>query len=153
MTRTVVCAALLLSCSRVPPVVKLLQAAGGMDGAPVEASAGAELTPFWSCISVPAAVPELMRRSAAAAKLMSMFWRHALLPAWGNVIPQGWQQQLSEHQAAVSRQQQMQAHPVVAAAAVGGMQGQVLSLLGYLAQQHNQPEMYCMDAEALSRSC
>jgi len=124
-----------------------------MDGAPVEASADAGLRPFWSCISLPAAVPELMRRSAAAAELMSVFWRHALLPAWSNIIPQGWQQQLSGHLVAPSQQQQVQAHPVVAAVAVGGMQGQVLSLLGYLAQQHNQPEMYCMDADALSRSC
>jgi hypothetical protein len=44
-------------------------------------------------------------------------------------------------------------HPVVVAAGAGGVQQQLLSVMNYLAQQHNQPEMYCMDAELLARSC
>lgn len=161
------CAAL---CSRVPPIVKLLQAASGADGTPVEASAaaavvaaggGSDAGGWLSASSVVAQVSQarqLSSRAAAAAELMSLFWHEALLPAWCGMLPQQWQQQLLRPVAsAVSGQQlqqlSLQAHPAVAAARAGGMQLQLMSVLSYLAQQHNQPEMYCMESELLSRSC
>lgn len=87
-----------------------------------------------------------------------MFWHHAAKPTCMSWLPQQWQQQQQQvlagaAAAAGQQQQQWQLHPAVAAARAGGVQQQVLSVMSYLAQQHNQPETYCMDAELLARSC
>jgi hypothetical protein len=166
---------LLVQHSRVPPIVKLVQAAGGMDGPPMEASATAAAAAVW----VPGLHPEhpayqivagAMVRSTAAAELASMFWTHAGKPAWLNWLQQQWQQQQQQQQqqllphsdvlgmpagtaAAAAGQQPWQTHPAMAAAAAGGVQQKLVSVLSYLAQQHNQPEMYCMDAAVLAYSC
>jgi hypothetical protein len=92
-----------------------------------------------------------------------MFVEHAVRPAWGSgwlmTLPHNnWKpQQQDPVTAALSQQFQM--HPALTAAAVGGssagggVQQQLVSLLGYLAKQHNEPEMYCLDADLLSRCC
>jgi hypothetical protein len=164
----VLCSAVSLSAwhcctfSRVPPIVKLVQAAGGMDGAPVEASTAAA-TATW----VPSLHPDnpayqtfagVMIRATAAAELASMFWSHAEKPAWLSWLQQQSQQQQLLHPEVLgmpgtAAQQPWQAHPAMAAAAAGGVQQQLVSVLSYLAQQHNQPEMYCMDAAVLAYSC
>jgi hypothetical protein len=83
-----------------------------------------------------------------------MFWHNAAKPACISWLPQQWQQpQVMAGAVAAAGQQQQQMHPAVAAAGAGGVQQQLLSVMSYLAQQHNQPEMYCMDAELLARSC
>jgi hypothetical protein len=146
--------------SRVPPIVKVVQAAGGMDGAPMEASTAAAAWIPRLHPDNPAyqAVAGVVVRAAAAAELASMLWSHAGKPAWFNWLQQQWQQQQLLHPEVLgmpvrAAQQPWQAHPAMAAAAVGGVQQQLVSVLSYLAQQHNQPEMYCIDAAVLAYSC
>jgi hypothetical protein len=91
-------------------------------------------------------------RAAAAAELAGMFWRHAAAPAWRGLLPQGLLTQPIHAQIEVGRQP-WQLHPVVAVAGAAGVQQQLVSVMSYLAQQHNQPEMYCLDGELLACSC
>jgi hypothetical protein len=80
-----------------------------------------------------------------------MFWQHAASSSWFAVPLRS----LAVQQQQQQQQQWPLLHPALAAAGAGGVQQQLVSVLSYLAQpqQHNQPEMYCMDAELLARSC
>lgn len=135
-----------------------MQAAGGVDESPLEASAPAATAApvqFNLSAAAPAPVLQLVARAAAAVQLASMFWEHAAKPAWTNWLPRQLQQSLLLAGAGAGSplQQQWQAHPAIAAAGAAGVQQQLVSVLSYVAQQHSQPETYCMDAELLARSC
>lgn len=132
------------------PIVKLLQATGGMDEGPLEASTAA--APWPPILSSTGLMQDIVIRAAAAAELAGMFWRHAAAPAWSGWLPQGFSTQPIHAQIEVG-QQPWQLHPVVAVAGAAGVQQQLVSVMSYLAQQHNQPEMYCLDGELLACSC
>lgn len=118
-----------------------------MDGPPLEVAPAAAAP---AAAAPPAAVAHLAARAAAAAELAGMFWQHAASSSWFAVPLWSVAGQQQQHQ-----QQQWPLHPALAAAGAGGVQQQLMSVVSYLAQpqQHNQPEMYCMDAELLARSC
>ena len=149
--------------SRVPPLVKVIQAAGGTDESPLEAfaapAAAAETAQHsWSqspsSSSGAAIVQQVSARAAAAAELVGMFWQHAAKPLCGSWLPAALSEPAVAEQLAAVQQQPWQLHPaLVAAAGVAGVQRQLSSVLGYLAQPHHQPEVYCMDGELLSRCC
>jgi hypothetical protein len=123
--------------------MRLLQAAGGFGAGPAEVALGSEQP------TAPAWLPGRERVQAGLA-LLSMFVGHVASDEWSSlgsaagssssVMPTG------GLPAAALRQ-----HLVPGAA---GVQQQVTALLAYVSQQQRlQPEVYCMEAELLSRAC
>lgn len=95
-------------------------------------------------------VQEVSARAAAVAELVGMFWQHAAKPLCSSWVPPAFSEPaVAEQLAAVQQQQPWQLHPALEA----GVQRQLSSVLGYVARPHNQPEVYCIDGELLSRCC